>query len=471
MMTLRLPTHSMFPRAPQFGGHFARPLKGVYFQPYRDTHTLTIARQVQRIGEEEGFAVAAQVRAQVFEKLYDVPVIRHWCFPKPVLETSNRNKWGQDCKILTLGKVLGVPTLDLPEIKTPYIESGTVSAHRATIHAKELAQALGRPYQLMKSYLEGGNLFLGEDESGNRLVLLGEQALTINMLRLYSESLWRPKQFFRHCGRKLRELLPVWGRPIDWPTLIEPFRKQAMAEIAADLDLPPQRVHLIPQQYFHLDMSVRPLQFPYVLVHDPALSRNMAESYRAEVENKPWIQTWGEREDMDGYSGKGSPRDRLPQAQKHPVTELVDALASDESYRKTCGYADTETVCEAIQQAGLIPIRIGGVFGFQDEGMQHVPANFLNAVVHQRPNGELVYLTNDSSLPELNGIFEAALKKAAPWVQRVEFVGKSEGLGQPVLMPAVLKQNGGLHCLSVEDPDETLAPVYLPPKISQPLLA
>jgi hypothetical protein len=95
--------------------------------------------------------------------------------------------------------------------------------------------------------------------------------------------------------------------------------------------------------------------------------------------------------------------------------------------------------------------------------------NFMNAIVHQRPNGGLVYITNKSNDfnkygninlnnyygVDFNEMFQKYLMQAAPFVKRVEFIEGSVDLtsNNNYISKCLRDESGGVHCMVTERPD------------------
>lgn len=449
--------------ANRFGGHFARPLKGLYFQPGREPGVLSVIQEVQAIGKEEGIVVAAHTDDYLDIHLKDIPLGERRRYPNPVILDSNRSLWAQDCNFIKDGEVLGASSQGMNFIGQWRCSQGSPYELKALGQAKKLAKVLNRPYRQLKSYLEWGDVFLGQRTNGQSLLLIGEDSVDMNAKRLLKTELSKVRASVAYaldCFAGMLGSKTVEETRQKW---IAEYRKQALADIAEDLNLTPKEIVVLPQPDFHLDMAIRPLQYPYVLVHDPAITEQWVTDFSESEAGFASFQSTPEpvynllnQEDYD---------DRHPE-RYHPVLypmtlvkELWSSVFSASILQERGRYASTDQMCEALRKAGLTPIRVGGVFPEDtmrdpklDDPSPWLPANFLNATVHQRANGDLVYITNDSGVPEMNAWFEADLRQKAPWVKRVEFVGKAPQPNTVSWLSTFLKLCGGIHCLSVEDP-------------------
>jgi len=270
------------------------------------------------------------------------------------IEGSTKFCWGQDNKLFFEDNSLGI----LMKNQKP---SG----------AKSLAGHLGLKSVLINSNVEGGNCFLGKKLNGENFALVGVDAL----------------------------------------------HKSNKAEVAKSIKVKPENLYVISQPDFHIDMVVRPLVYPYVLVGDHKLASKMAD------------------------------KNSLNKFQR---TQLNQLEKSREETIKYCEYASVDKVVSELEKQGFIPIRVPGMVGRNK-------ANFMNAIVHQEPNGDLIYITNKTHLDKKVGLnfekmFEQDLKSKAPNVKEVVFVD-GDGLLQDNLAIGNGENGGGIHCMSSENPD------------------
>jgi hypothetical protein len=465
-------------RRPNFQGHFATPLKNVHFQPGIEPGLLYIAQEVKDIGDQEGFGVGLHCQDAYYHSSQhphlprSVKLRESHKYPFPLVKDDNNFFWAQDANLFYNGEILGASGQGLSMFEDWSSCQGQAYKNKGLGQPKKLAKHLGKPYRAIPSYLEGGNLFLGQKPNGDQMLLLGEDSVWMNARRLLKQS---HSDVFSKIGFGLKMLWAELTRKPQKLLLKEearPFYEAALAQIALDLKINPENIVLVPQPDFHIDLAIRPLQYPYVLVHDPKLSETMTEDYA--------VSTVGQMEMIQGqkvvnnllnaedYSPR-HPEEYTPQLfASSPSVALAASSFEAEAIAATGKYATCDEICRTLEAAGLKPIRIGGVFPYpeikdkaKEEPNPWLPANFLNAIVHQRKNltnsgsgeTELVYITNDSGLPHLNALFEAQLKEKAPWVKRVEFVGKSPKANTVSWMSTYLKMSGGIHCLSVEEPE------------------
>ncbi len=183
-------------------------------------------------------------------------------------------------------------------------------------------------------------------------------------------------------------------------------------------DIKKENIHFITQQDYHLDFSIRPIGYPYVLINHPGRARR----YQEEITGKP--------------------------AQK---TEFDERLM--ESYKNTL---------IELKQAGFYPIPISGVY---PEGI-----NFLNAVVNLHDDGTISYITNSSDCDDDIKIkyqkkFEKELREKlgklgekmpdAPKLRDVYFVKGEvcDDIGWNEMIENIIEGAGGIHCMTLEEPN------------------
>ena len=177
----------------------------------------------------------------------------------------------------------------------------------------------------------------------------------------------------------------------------------------------------IPQQNYHLDMFMRPIGYPFVLIDDPELSRKKLATMDMKLGSYDYIKMNQSFNDFEKFRQKD--------------------------------YASHKNAIKALENAGFIPIKIAGVFG---SGI-----NFMNAIVNQHPNGSISYITNSSKcdspfVSKLEQEFEQELRSKVSNIDRVYFIKGNEEYFDPRLnyMSYHLEnKGGGIHCMSLEEPD------------------
>lgn len=255
--------------------------------------------------------------------------------------------WSQDNKIFFENNKLGI----FNESFDPKI-------------AKNLAKSLLIDPQEINLKTQGGNCFLGKKPNGESYALVGVDALS-------------------SAGERYT---------------------------AKMLNVSTKNLHIISQPNFHIDMVVRPLTYPYVLVGAPHLTAGHIKEPKA-------------KQQLSLYS------------------ELYYKSDPNKDYASTA-----ETIKE-LKAHGFQPICVPGLLA-ENKGL-----NFMNAIVHQKPDGKLIYITNKTDLckklgVDFEGIFEKDLKSKVPNVEKVIFID-----GEGLLQSNLTELEGGIHCMTCERPD------------------
>lgn len=223
------------------------------------------------------------------------------------------------------------------------------------------------------NYAIGGNSFIGKTSSGERWMLVGEDEIN---------------RIGKHA-------------------------------IAKTYDVKIKNIYAIPQQNYHLDMFLRPIGYPFVLIDNPILVKKKLSQMK-------------HNGDISGL-----------------ITLQKDYQDYEDSRQRN--YASHSKVIKALKKAGFIPIEIAGVYGRN--------INFMNAIVNKRPSGAISYITNSSVcessfISKIEEEFKADLMKKVPYCNRVYFVsGPIEENGENYLMYQLGTFGGGLHCMTSEEPN------------------
>lgn len=259
-------------------------------------------------------------------------------------------KWGQDNKIFLNNHKLGV-----------------LNQSQSTEHIDEFANTLGIGFKPIDLNIIGGNCFLGKKSAEENFALLGCDAM-------------------EYTTKK---------------------------KIAEALEIKEKNVHIISQPNFHIDLAVRPLNYPYVLVGDKRLTLKLAEKNNPNKEQIEYIK----------------------KANKW--------LAKNETKGT---YKNSDTIIQELKDRGFSPIKVPGLINERK-------MNFMNAIVHQEENGDLIYITNKTHIINETGIdfeanFEKYVKSKVPAIKEVIFINGAGYIERNLYGP-----QGGLHCMGCERPD------------------
>lgn len=253
-----------------------------------------------------------------------------------------------------------------------------------------------------KVFLTGGNMFMGKKENGENWLLVGLDEIT----RTY-----KPKDV-------------------------------VLENISKEYNVKLENITILDQPQFHLDMAIRPIGYPYVLVNDPKLVIENLKKYKNEIPEEVF--------------------EKKPEF----YSELQGRI-----------YASCDETVAQLERAGFVPIRIAGNYCFNTSEI-----NYMNAVVNKHDDGTISYITNsgkNTPCEIFDKIFEHDLHAAVKNLKKSYFISGKEGeeldgLYQkhvkcklPVLkketkepynqknpMMYILKyMHGGIHCMSLEEPD------------------
>jgi hypothetical protein len=282
--------------------------------------------------------------------------------------------------------------------------------------------------------VEGGNLFLGQKADGIPYMMVGEESVRITARLLASQSV---QPVFRQLAHYAQVLKRFFDGSLAAFQRQERLKLESLARrtIAEDFRIAPENLVVLPQPEFHIDMAIRPLHYPYVLVNDFELSRRMLDRFdrwQAGTPHKDWVDVYDLAETLERYT--------------------------DDVQRR--GYATTDSVVQSLRAAGFVPLRVPGILGAPVKGRKRSevrPINYTNAIVHQRQNGDLVYITNGSAIEGLNRMFKETLMAKVPAIKRVEFITGSVKQGSTAnktftYMEKCLRSHGGIHCMVAEQP-------------------
>ena len=140
------------------------------------------------------------------------------------------------------------------------------------------------------------------------------------------------------------------------------------------------------------------------------------------------------------------------------------STAGAKPYGATC--ESNKIIQKELEDYGFNVVKVPGALirqttPYDDSPYSHYALNFMNAIVHKAPNGDLIYITNKSKLdficnisPEMSeeiGFgFEKAFKESVKDYIKPENIHFISGDGY---VPNMLEHSqGGIHCLCAEIP-------------------
>lgn len=410
-------------------------------------------KQLQKVGAKEGFEVVYQGNnKRVYSKAPRIKKLLKNLSGKVNKEVPERVKmscWAQDNGIYVVDRS-GRPMI---------AEHGLIRETEEGL-LKSRAKQMGIGFKKMFSRADGGNTYFGVTKGGERYILVGSNAIEDTALKIALE-----KQ-----GIELKNLLEASNGTVridyrwhkyytsipdiengtmdkslpeglkrsaqraveDMHENIAALRVEARKALAADFDMDVDQLKVVSSPGFHIDMFMRPIDEKTILVNDPQLTVSLLE--RRQTLTK-------------------SPR------QKRSYQKLIDELNAFEENRKANGYASMDVIYKELKDLGY-------------ENIIHVPGihgpgntNYMNALVHQRPNGEYIYITNagakNAAGLNLNEIFKSSVQKQFPEMKEFYFLGDIEGtpisdrIGlsgkwMKFINDLLLREDGGTHCSSFE---------------------
>lgn len=349
--------YANIPKKTSFKGYFACPIKELHIQSKAVVlEDKKIPSMIQELNEKCGkyFDILIQLKDKIVK-------------PKELkldnegfIKNALKDKWGQDNKLFLEDDKLLV-----------------LQYYPKSDSAENLAELIKIKPAKIDLNIEGGNCFLGKKPNGENFALVGENAL-------FDSNYDNNKKY-------LDQTLKV-------------------------LNIKPENLYVISQPHFHIDMVIRPLNYPYILVGDKELIKDYANS-KAKIK---FIESL------------------------NPQKTLLTL------YKKESEYAPIEDIMEQLKYYGFIPIKVPGLAGDGD-------VNFMNAIVHQKPNGKLIYITNKQNLKlkeqtgiDFEKIFKKHMKENVPQIEKVIFI---DGNGHLAYSLKNITDGGGIHCMNCERPD------------------
>lgn len=346
------------PKRQEFKGYFACPLKEVHIQPDFASKNREFLKEMYDKCSKY-FDIVVQLPENVIRNFEELKFNAQGGF-----DCASSFPWGQDNKLFLNNS--GETELALLE------------RSHSTAYVPELAKKLGIDLKTIYFNVIGGNCFLGKKENGETVALIGKDAM---------------------------------GR---WNGEKNPFYRYRKDEIAKSLNMKSKNLHVISQPDFHLDMVLRPLEYPYVLVGDSKLMLDLARKNNLDKSKMKFLTL---------------------EHNKH--TKNPKKI-----------YASTDKIIKELKSRGFKPIKVPGLIN--DKRL-----NFMNAIVHKEPNGDLIYITNKTHIDTETGInfekmFVDYLKSKVPQIKKVLFIDGDgfieKGLG-------LHSGGGGIHCRVAELPD------------------
>lgn len=211
------------------------------------------------------------------------------------------------------------------------------------------------------------------------------------------------------------------------------------------------KIHIIPQADFHLDLFIRPLKDKKVLIADDEMMLQSLDKGFKKIQDAVINSPANEREKF-----------------REPFVNLGIYKQQFQEIINLNPYAHMKDVEKALVEAGYEPIKVPGrIFEIMEnmeadntEYLLKHSLNYMNANAFINDKNELIYITNKSLLDDELGLTneikskinfslqDEFLKAVKEHVDNVYFIsGQNDALSK--LLP---EYNGGIHCMCMEIP-------------------
>lgn len=212
-------------------------------------------------------------------------------------------------------------------------------------------------------------------------------------------------------------------------------------------DLGVDEIYPISQPDFHIDLGIRPLKDKVVLVQDDNLTlAKLREAVKkAEIFHK-------------------ESRTETSENIKFTITYLKNAF---EYFIHSKEYQNDDLIAKELTDYGFKVVRVPSNIVRPTNSADinndtHYISNFMNAIVHENKDGDLVYITNKSNLNKHVGIVSLEMQKAVGLDFEEAFKGSLKNYVKPEnvyfvdgsgIVPELLENyQGGIHCMCAEVP-------------------
>ena len=390
-----------------FKGYDAKKIKALYMQNAESALQQSMFSDLLKVGKKEGFDVFIHSKDKLISDEKDLPPVNYY--------TNNVDYWAQDNKIFIPSKDGGERIISTK----PFLE-------QRFKEAEDVSKLTDIPLQETDLLLEGGNLFLGTKDNGENYIMVGN--ITFNTSSIY--------QFLKHKGVELTETSfknfvekgkIFKGKPLVSPIITyEEYEKEkdfwtdyTRKLFCKEFNVKEENIFHIPQANYHIDLTMRPLKYPYVLVNDDEAVK----------------KTLVELEEKFDYKD-----DFISNVRSH-LKEIEE------------DFEPSSVVKDKLEQYGFKPIMIPAALGSYN-------VNFLNAIVHERDNG-LTYITNapswenDKRYEYLFNKFKNDISEKAPDIKRMYGItgGHIKDGNETLSMFYLRNYFAGVHCICAERPD------------------
>ena len=384
-----------------FKGYSAGKIKALYMQNPTSIHQVAIYEQLRAIGKKEGFDVFMHDNKDIHKNPIDTPSKKYnpWSI------------WSQDNKFFI--KSNNQKKLITSQAKHP----------EEHLEVESLSQKLNIKLQDASFWIDGGNFFIGENDKQEKYMITSfwaiylcaayEYLLDKNIENLDNEKI---KEFYEN-GILYNEKGEIIASGEEYNENAEKWKDVSIKDIAKTLGIKEENIYIIPEIEYHIDLGIRPLNYPYVLVGD----------------------------DEEAYKMLSELKERF--SQNKDYLKIIKNLENKIKERQE-NYPTSESVCKSLALQGFIPIKVAGNFGRSE-------VNFINSIVHKNDKG-LVYITNSTKhstpvLEAMEELFEKDLREKCPQISKIYFVSGTISDTRNSLMMYLSELKGGIHCLCCEE--------------------
>lgn len=406
-----------------FQGYNARVLKGFIMS----TNCHNIASEMKSIGQKEGFKIFTPTpfigsQKKCIEKLPEYTTNTSYVWAQDMwtlvkdklhtLETSNDSDAIKECfgleydtiqqkaRDLPMVKILSKELNKLREELSYEPDSDFWQFNRMMLRnqLEEKIKSLETIHR--KTHITGGNVFILEDQ-----ILVGENEL-------------------------------------------KKFKPEEMKQMFNT-----NKVTVLPQMDYHLDLFIRPLDKNRILLADDRLSLKALEEGLCKISNYIRDKSWEEKEE---YS--------------IPLNRIIDMYERFTNIIDNNPFPSTEEVEKILLENNLEVIRVPGrlySICLRDDGTKRLKhyCNFMNANALINKDGDLVYITNHSEVDLMLGIMpemseainfsfkDSFINSISPYVkkEKIYFVRGEDNFLPRKMLP---EYQGGIHCVCTEVPED-----------------
>ncbi len=385
-----------------FKGYGAGKIKALYLQNTNHLSQINIYNKLREIGEREDFDVFIHSKGEIKKENINSPDKKRipWSL------------WSQDNKILF--KKDDEQILITPEFYNP----------PEILAAKDFCNATNLKGYASEIIFEGGNMYFGKKDNGENYLMTSITTLYLSGKYQFLKEKTQKKLSYEEIlgffkGGKLKD---ENGKTIltdkEYDKNYMPYVQKAIDILSKDFDIKKENIITFPEVDFHVDMAIRPLEYPYVLINDD--------------------------KEVDKLIKKLEKKFRFDFSAKKDIKALKDKVKKHRAQ-----YSPTDKISKKLEEKGFVPIKIAGAFG-------RSPVNFVNAIVQKTPDG-LAYITNSTKpstkvYEAMQDIFEQDLKEKCPNISNVYFInGGMRSENRNNIMYYLENGNGGIHCLCCEE--------------------